>query len=95
MVLESSDGEQPEKGDEILVEYRGYIYDKVNRCRGKWSVSVGHPQRQNLLTLHVPSSFDSSENRRGYFKTRIGIGEVIKGPIDYLRHNTQPESTQF
>ena len=89
-VLEYGNGDQPKKGDEIIVEYTGFLYDEVMQCRGQWWVSVGHPQRRKLPTPHVPNSFDSSENRGCHFKTPIGVGKVIQGPLYHRRHKTQP-----
>ena len=52
-------------------------------------------KRRMLPTLYVPNSFDSSHRRRCHFKTRIGVGEVIKGPVDQFRHKKHPESAYF
>jgi len=35
-VLEYGNGDQPKKGDEIIVEYAGFLYDEVMQCRGQW-----------------------------------------------------------
>jgi len=34
-VLEHGNGDQPKKGDEITVEYAGFLYDEVMHCRGQ------------------------------------------------------------
>ncbi len=87
-VLEHGNGDQSKKGDEVIVEYSGFLYDEVMHCRGQWQVSVGHSQRENLSTVHVPNIFDSSQSRGRHFKTPIGVGKVIKDLVDCSRHKT-------
>ena len=35
-VLEDDQGDQPKKGDVIIVEYTAFLHDETRQCRGQW-----------------------------------------------------------
>ena len=78
-VRQGNGADYPEKGDEVTIEYTGWLYDQSkasNQNRGKQFVTSSR-RGQALLTS---PRFDSSVGR-GDFKTAIGIGRVIKGTL--------------
>ena len=81
--------DQPKKGDDVTIQYTGNLYDESKgqaaHFRGKQYV---HPTKLLLwiqtISVHKADQlshldrFDTSRGR-GEFKTRIGVGQVIKG----------------
>ncbi|KAI1956463.1 hypothetical protein LOZ07_002412 [Ophidiomyces ophidiicola] len=92
-ILKTGNGvDKPSKGDEIHMEYRGCLYDSTNpsgHFMGTNAAAQGPPPagpndspRNRVarppLTVDRPSRFDSTEDR-GEFRTKIGVGAVIRG----------------
>lgn len=67
-VSQEGSGAQPTKGQNVTIEYTGYLKD------------TSKPDNKG-------SKFDSSVGR-GDFRTKIGVGQVIKGGIRRPQHAT-------
>ena len=81
-VLKQGNGtDKPKKGDEVTIEYTGNLYDEKyadNDYRGeKYALKRSAVFWITINILHF-HRFDSSATR-GPFKTKIGVGMVIRG----------------
>ena len=84
VLTEGNGSDKPKKGDEVTINYTGNLYDESsagNYNRGKEYVLI-KPVRMQSLTMEL--RFDSSK-ARGPFKTKIGVGAVIRGIVDRVQ----------
>ena len=75
----SNSVDKPKKGDEVIIKYIGYLYDKSNvnnNYRGKeWVIYFFNVILQQLLSYEF--KFDSFKSRKN-FKIAINIEKVIR-----------------
>lgn len=83
MITPGNGTDKPKAGDTITMEYTGNLYDeKAENKKGNQCVNL----RDILLYARAYSTarFDSSVGR-GDFRTKIGVGQVIRGTQSRLK----------
>lgn len=79
--LTEGTGVTPQKGQTVVIEYTGWLKDPSKPgMKGTQYVSTPRPMQgvKALLITVNHRRFDSSVGR-GDFKTKIGVGQVIRG----------------